>query len=194
MLPAAAGSLNYATTPVECCSDVWTNFLHCMTFELLRCVPVFHLDPVCTCVCVCARACFVCMSLYVIECACRASVLICLLSVQYIQMYVQYIPMFSVCYYVSECVCVCVCVCVFETVHLGLFSAHIYKRMRVSPRVHVRVCVCVCDEDSEHVQLLKMCVCVCVCVRECVCMSGCFKHGAVSPRSMPNPYGSHHPL
>lgn len=26
--PAAAGSLNYATTPVECCSDVRTNFLH----------------------------------------------------------------------------------------------------------------------------------------------------------------------
>lgn len=30
--PAAAGSLNYATTPVECCSDVRTNFLHYFLF------------------------------------------------------------------------------------------------------------------------------------------------------------------
>lgn len=60
MLPAAVRSLNYATTPVECCSDVWTNFLHCTTFELLERVPVFRLNPVCTCAYVvwaCARMC-----------------------------------------------------------------------------------------------------------------------------------------
>lgn len=57
MLPAAVRSLNYATTPVECCSDVWTNFLHCMTFELLECVPVFQLDPMRTRVCVRMCAC-----------------------------------------------------------------------------------------------------------------------------------------
>lgn len=81
LLPAAVGSLNYATTPVEC-SDVWTNFLHCMTFELLRCVPVFRLDPVCTCdvcarMCACSCACF----LYVF---CARVVRIAFVSVEWI--------------------------------------------------------------------------------------------------------------
>lgn len=52
MLPAAAGSWNYATTPVECC-DVRC-FLHCMTFGLFMRACVRRPDPV-----------FVCSSIYV---------------------------------------------------------------------------------------------------------------------------------
>lgn len=48
----AVWSLNYATTPVECCSDVWTYFL-C----LLNCVHAHECvcEHVCVCVCVFVR-------------------------------------------------------------------------------------------------------------------------------------------
>lgn len=178
MLPAAVGSLNYATTPVECCSDVWTNFLHCMTFELLQCVPVFRLDPVCTCVCVCVwvRACVhVCMHVPLCN---RARVVLMFVSVEYIQT--------CVCTVYTHVKCLWLCACV--TVHLGLFSAHIYKRICVSPWVHVRARV------TETARVVVQNVRVWQCVWKCVCVSGCLKHGAASPRSMPKPYGSHHPL
>lgn len=146
MLPAVVGSLNYATTPVECCSDVWTNFLHCMTFKLLRCVPEFRLDPVCTYVS--AHVCmFVCMFLYVIVCV------LCVCP-----------HMFGSVEYIQVCVCTvytyvkCDYVCVI--VYLGLFSAHIYKRMCVCP---LSACARVCGRDSTCDSWKGLCVSVCAC-------------------------------
>lgn len=176
MLPAAVRSLNYATTPVECCSDVWTNFLHCMTFELLECVPVFRLDPVCTCVCVRAHVCmFVCMFHYVIVCVFCAFVLICLLAWSTSKCAcVQYMHMLSVCDYVGV------------IARVGPFSLHIYKCICVSPWVHVRACVC--DRDGTR-GLFKMCVCESVCACQ-----GVWNMGLCHLALCPTPYGSHHPL
>lgn len=115
MLPTAVGSLNYATTPVECCSDVRTYFLLCMTFELSQCVPVFRLDPVCTNVCVrerarvCGACVHVCMHVSLCNSVCVCPH-VCKLGVHPgVRMFC--ILMLSVCDYVCECVRLCIWVC-----------------------------------------------------------------------------------
>lgn len=84
--------------------------------------------------------------------------------------------MFSVCDYVGV------------IARLGPFSSHIYTQkgnVCVSLSACARACECV--RQRWHAWFAQE-VCVFVCVLyACVCMSGCLKHGAVSPRSMPNP-------
>lgn len=125
-----------------------------MTFELLRCVPVFRLDPVCTCESVCAHVCmFVCMFLYVtvsVLCVCPHM----FVSVESKCAYVQYIHMLSVCDYV------CVCDCAF-----WLFRAHIYKSICVCVSLSACARACVTERESA----CGWCVCVFACVTVCVC-------------------------
>lgn len=110
-------------------------------------MPEFRLDPVCTFVS--AHVCmFVCMYLYVIVCV------LCVCphmfgSVEYIQMCVCTVYTYVKCDYVCA------------IVYLGLFSAHIYKRMCVC----ALECMCARVTDIARAILEKACVWVCVHVR-----------------------------
>lgn len=153
MLPAAVRSLNYATTPVECRSDVWTNFLHCMTFELLECL-CFPLRT-----CVRAHVCmFVCMSHFVTVCV----LCVCphmFVSVQYHQMCLCTVYTYVKCLWLCGCdwafgSLLCIGIQTYTCVSLDECVA----RVRVIESVLCSKCMCVCV--CTHVRVFQTWGCV----------------------------------